>query len=365
MKPQLLCFAITGTIFLVLSTIRPVSSQLVGCSAPGMNCSTEDTPPNPGPCSFFDDGVGVVSADSNITTEGRLTWTVVAGDRTGSFKGYQYRDFYLGTPPSLDLATVTSFGACSIPFWNVTDRLQLPANFDDFDNFGCNTVMGDDCAQDLLSQARTEIAAIMSDSTYDPTTQGSPCGLILDKLNTGSFPASCVAAFGTDKPRSGVINGMSNSETLIDKLFPTLTLVSALVLTNNTIWSPNIYQTQQDCSVTTGGSEYNLVEVGSEDTSNIWDNIGTHKFEKPSKDWIELYKDGTTPIMTFFYNEPWNNASTGPVSFLTEPEIHLTCLRPVKSKVTESGSTKLWCGPAPSTAMLAVLGILAWLLMTI
>ena len=199
-----------------------------------MNCSTENTPPNPGPCSFFDDGVGVVSAESNITTEGPLTWTVVAGERTGSFKGYQYRDFYLGTPPSLDLATVTSFGACSIPVWNVTDRLQLPADFEDFDNFGCNTVMGDECARDLLSQARIEMAAILNDSTYDPWTLGSPCVVILEKLNAGSFPAGCIAAFGSDFIRAGVVNGTSSSESLIESV-PNPNIELRLVLNNNTI----------------------------------------------------------------------------------------------------------------------------------
>lgn len=42
-----------------------------------------------------------------------------------------------------------------------------------------------------------------------------------------------------------------------------------------------------------------------------------------------------------FYNEPWNNASTGPVPFLDNPEVHLSCLTIVPSAKQTSGSVRL------------------------
>lgn len=71
--------------------------------------------------------------------------------------------------------------------------------------------------------------------------------------------------------------------------------------------------------------------------------------KEASKQWTALYKTGTTPLMTFFYNEPWNNASTGPAPFLTEPEVHMSCLRTIPEAGEESRAPKVegsFYGPA-------------------
>jgi hypothetical protein len=91
-----------------------------------------------------------------------------------------------------------------------------------------------------------------------------------------------------------------------------------------------LYSKQQDCSITTGGLDYNLFY-----------NIGDYVVGKHSSDLSKLYKNGTTPVFTFFYNEPWNYYSTGPVPFLTEPEVHMSCLRTVPSAEQNSGSTRI------------------------
>ena len=62
---------------------------------------------------------------------------------------------------------------------------------------------------------------------------------------------------------------------------------------------------------------------------------------KPNSDEIKLFKNGTTPVLTFFYNQPWNNATTSRAPFLSEPEVHLSCLRTVPSAKQESGAGRL------------------------
>jgi len=92
-----------------------------------------------------------------------------------------------------------------------------------------------------------------------------------------------------------------------------------------------MYQTQDDCSLTTGGADYNMVS-GPKETF----------FGKPKTQVVERFKNGTSVLLTFFYNDPWNNDTTGPVDFLNEPEVHLSCLRKVPTREQQaSGSTRL------------------------
>jgi hypothetical protein len=112
---------------------------------------------------------------------------------------------------------------------------------------------------------------------------------------------------------------------------------STTVFTNTSGPTP-----QNGCSITPGGEDYNLYATGSEDTLILFDyNAGL----KPSKDYIRAFKTGVTPVLTLFYNEPWNNASTGPVSFLEEPEVHLSCLR-IPEEAETSGAVRWGSGSA-------------------
>jgi hypothetical protein len=71
-----------------------------------------------------------------------------------------------------------------------------------------------------------------------------------------------------------------------------------------------MYQEQDGCSVTTGGSKYHMVSGPDEFL------VG-----KPNSEAV------TTPVFTLFYNEPWKASTTGPAPFL----VHMTCLRIVPS----------------------------------
>jgi hypothetical protein len=87
-------------------------------------------------------------------------------------------------------------------------------------------------------------------------------------------------------------------------------------------------------------------------------------FEYQRSENEELFKTGTTPIFTLFYNEPWNNASTGPVAALADPEVHLSCLTAVTSVEQESGVSRIQ-DSVRALSGIAVLSGLLWTLLAI
>jgi hypothetical protein len=357
MKSSLLSLTVTVTAFVLLSTVRHCSAQIAGCDASGMDCPTKATASKDGICSFDSGDIGVVSFDSNITSDGPLTWTVAAADGkgNGAYPKYSARSFFLGTPSSLNLRDTTDFGACSTVFWNFTANLQLPAGFTDFANFGCHSVMGDQCAQDVAAQARSELARLLNDSTHDPV-QRFPCETIQDRMSAAGPPESCREAFQGCRYLFGESTSKSNSPQTHSpsQQDHTLTL-GPIVLTNVTEGNSFMYQSQDDCSLTTGGSSYTVVSASSEDTLNLFNS------EKPSKEYLELFKTGVTPVLTYFYNEHWNPASTGPAPFLSEPEVHLSCLRAMSEEEQKSGSIKVETTLSGLSLVPIFLGSLLWL----
>ena len=115
MRPHILSLALTGSVFVLLSTIRPASSQIFGCDGPNIECPSKQAAADSDAelCGYNEDGTGVVSFDSNITSEGPLSWTVRAtdGPKSNAYPRRTGRLFYLGTPPSLHLNKITNFGA--------------------------------------------------------------------------------------------------------------------------------------------------------------------------------------------------------------------------------------------------------------
>jgi hypothetical protein len=186
---------VTFALKLLLSSLTYITAeQLVGCDGPGMDCPTKPTSTDDGVCLFKHEKFAAGFFQSNITTDGPLSWTVMAGDRKGGGKvpNSSGRTFYLGTPPSLEVSKVTDFGACSTVFWNFTATLQLPAGASDPDDLGCQAVMGDQCARDVVSQVRTELLRLMN-ATNNTPDEAFPCSQIKNMIDTP--PESCRQAF--------------------------------------------------------------------------------------------------------------------------------------------------------------------------
>ena len=188
--------------FFLLSTLRPGSSQIFGCDGPNIECPSKQAAADADAevCRYNADRIGVVSFESNVTSEGPLTWTVRAIDppKSNAHPHRTGRLFYLGTPPSLHFNDVTDFGACTAMFWNLTTSLQLPSGFTDFDNFGCDTVMEPQCVQDVIAQGRNALLRILDDSSYDPGSDGSPCDVVAQRIRELSPPESCGGLINAD-----------------------------------------------------------------------------------------------------------------------------------------------------------------------
>ena len=114
MRSASLPFAQTASVFFFCS-LRLCFAQIVGCDGAGITCPTKDARPRGGVCSYSERGIGIATFDSNITEDVPLTWTITGEDDT--------RAFYLGTPPSLDLAKITDYGACALIVSNASSVL--------------------------------------------------------------------------------------------------------------------------------------------------------------------------------------------------------------------------------------------------
>ncbi|KIX05664.1 uncharacterized protein Z518_03636 [Rhinocladiella mackenziei CBS 650.93] len=126
-------------------------------------------------------GVGVASFSSNNNTSGGpLTWMLTISDETPVGNEYSERSFWLGTPPSLNVSDISDFGGCSMFMRNLTGALQLPPGFSDYGNFGCGTVMGGSCVQDLVSRFHGELVDIVQADALGG--HASPCALIMERL---------------------------------------------------------------------------------------------------------------------------------------------------------------------------------------
>lgn len=327
MRPSSFCFTFTTTSFFLLCLIHHSSAQLVGCDGNGVDCPAENTKVDSGVCSYkgTQDGIGIVSFDSNVTSDGPLTLTLFEWDEETPTGDFTTRGFYLGSPPALNFGSVTDFGACSLSLGSdIAAALQLPSGFNDFANFGCDAVMGESCAQDLVSQVRAELVLLLTDNSYDGL---HPCMRVGERLSNATLPESCVVPLQADVAQFG------RSKTL----------------TRDSDNLESMYQTQDGCSLTSGGPTYNMV----------WTADEAFQGESDDPD-VMLYKNGTSALLTMFYNESWNNASTGPIAFLDEPEVHLSCLRKMPTVEQQSGSIRLQAGLAVHGWMWMLLGGLLW-----
>ena len=128
-------------------------------------------------------------------------------DATPQDAPFTGRNFYLGSPASLNFEHVTDFGACAFTLGgNVTAALQLPSGFSDFGGFSCDSVMGHTCAEDINTMVRNELQRLL-DSNGTELIGHSVCYTIVSNLYKQPYPDSCVAAFKSDQFQAGSSSG--------------------------------------------------------------------------------------------------------------------------------------------------------------
>ena len=209
MRPTSLSFGLTIAAFLLLNFAKFTSGQIAGCDADGITCYNRTSKVKDGICSYdaTKTGIGIVSLNSNITSDGPLTWTLSEYDATPKLGPFTGRDFYLGSPASLNFEHVTDFGACAFTLRsNVTAALQLPSGFNDFGGFSCDSVMSQTCAEDVTIMVRDELQRLL-DGNGTELIGHSVCDTIVRNLFEQPYPDSCTAAFKSDQFLAGSSTG--------------------------------------------------------------------------------------------------------------------------------------------------------------
>ncbi|KAF2274409.1 uncharacterized protein EI97DRAFT_460263 [Westerdykella ornata] len=129
-----------------------MTAELLGCDAVGCPMAPyQDAQCKVGNATL--QVIGIANVTTTVDTR-PLTWTVGQQEAESGRNGAQItydRNFYLGTPPSLQLKNTTG---CALFFEGIAASLTPP---DRFGNFSCSDLLNKDCISDLITQAQTAV----------------------------------------------------------------------------------------------------------------------------------------------------------------------------------------------------------------
>lgn len=178
-----------------LSTIidHIADAQLVGCgsvacpmlSPPQVECAVGNT-------SLA--AVGVAGLNTTISPQ-PLTWTIGIQQKSGQPDSQVSldRDFFLGTPPALQLSASTSFIGCALFFDGVEAKLAFrPSNEEDpRTQVGtCSDVLTSNCVTDLVSSARAQLPSLVGATSGNESATCAALGAAV----ADHAPSSCTIA---------------------------------------------------------------------------------------------------------------------------------------------------------------------------
>jgi hypothetical protein len=189
----------------ILLLISPATAQLVGCDV--LSCDGGAS----NPCTLGNATnafIGTTNFTSQlISPKAPLTWTVGSSASTPPSSSNSGEDqtftknFYLGTPPSVNLGSESDVQGCALFFEGIARSLQLNGSAE-FGSLTCPDALGQQCVDDLVAQASQQLKS---------TADSSDVCVSLQKALEQSPPASCsvatvtwgnVVAKGT--PRTGL-----------------------------------------------------------------------------------------------------------------------------------------------------------------
>lgn len=165
-----------------------VSAQVVGCDVldcPAAGCTLGKT------TNTF---IGTTSFNTSISPDGPLTWTVGAStdETTANLSDVTFtKNFYLGFPPSLDLArpSTPAFAGCALFFEGIARSIPLPG-VTEYGSVTCSLTLQDACVNDLLAQATQQVQTLRSASSG---STASVCSALQSTLQANP-PTSCQSA---------------------------------------------------------------------------------------------------------------------------------------------------------------------------
>lgn len=185
--------------------VLPISSgQLVGCDA--IDCPTVYRQAH---CIVGNSTLNILGI-SNLSTSispKPLTWTIglqTVEDPAYSTSSFYDRDYYLGTPPSVQLSDVSSFRGCALFFEGIASKLSFPGP-SEYSIGTCSDALSASCVSELLSQAQSAMQAILIASGQN-RSESAVCASLQSQLQN-SAPKSCSIlpnqSWGTIITRSG------------------------------------------------------------------------------------------------------------------------------------------------------------------
>ncbi|EXJ77486.1 hypothetical protein A1O3_09712 [Capronia epimyces CBS 606.96] len=136
--------------------LKKGSAQLVGCDVLG--CQADGCTVGNTTNSF----IGTTSFNTSVSPHAPLTWTVGASSQQSSGNSPQtqfVKNFYLGYPPSLDLAGASDFMGCALFFEGIAKSITLNGT-SEYTSVTCGQTLGDGCVHDLVSQAQQQVQTL-------------------------------------------------------------------------------------------------------------------------------------------------------------------------------------------------------------
>ena len=285
-------------------------AQLSGCDA--VDCPTDQN--GKSQCVLGNvtaAALGVLSFNASLSPQ-PLTWTLIVQSLNSQQNLYE-RDFFLGTPPSLNLSqktTTTSTPyrqpqACSLFFEGIAPHLRFPGSDPLYDQGTCNDALNADCVADLQAQAQSELSKILHDSSSGGASSSK------GNSNSTTLASSVCEALGTS---------------LRDNAPTSCTLASGghwgSILSRPLISPQSPKPVQPDlCHPTTEGADYELTLIAA-------DQINARSRNTTD---IEDVVYGVTPIITVVYGGNGTDDQNA--------EIDLSCIKPIESNGSGRNST--------------------------
>ncbi|KAK5222089.1 hypothetical protein LTR47_003067 [Exophiala xenobiotica] len=280
----------------VVSQQQQPDQTLVGCSSiPGCSSSTGGCTVGNATNAFlgatsFNASFPQKSSSSSASTGSdsgsvELTWTVGALSSSSSSAATNTlftKNFYLGYPPSLALASSSSetdFAGCALFFEGIARSISL--NGSEYGSMTCSQALGAQCVGDLLSQAKAQVQV----------QDGSTCASLQDTMQRNP-PQSCW----------GIAMVTWGSVVAHDLTGPN---------------APVTPMTEGTCHPSIAGKGYNVALIESQ----------TVRSEDVSSDPAPFFYS-ITPVISVFYT-----SGSG-----SEPEAYMSCLKVVDEDAAGSGS---------------------------
>ena len=328
------------TICLSLLTQR-ASCQVVGCDVlecdggASNGCTLGNT------TSSF---IGTANFTTSISpSNAPLTWTVGASssDQNPSSSTSEFtstKNFYLGTPPSIDLASTSNFAGCALFFEGIARSLPVNGS-SEYGSVTCSQALQDACVNDLLSQAKQQIQKVASSGDTK-----SVCTALQTTLEA-SPPHSC-QWIATVTWGSIVAKGEMRSLALIHSTL--LTRCPDITGSQSGAGSHISQTTCHPASDVPSGTDYNIALVESQTVTS----------GDVSSD-IAPFFYSLTPILTVLYDPSGSSSNS-------LPEAHLTCLKVVEDSTlvqpdVNGASGMLTSLPRTTMALILALSTLALL----